>query len=270
MVVTRSKQQLFGYIKDSIQQRLKKWKNKLLNAAGKEVMLKSVALAMPTYTMLWFNLPKKLCKEINSTMANYWWGEANGKNKMHWKAWSKMSLDKKAGGLGFKDLKAFNLTLLGKQVWRLLTQPNLLVSRVIKARYHPKESLLKCKVAGNASWIWKGLMGSRQLIEEGIRRRIGNGKSTYIWEDRWIPVTHHGKVTTPKPQGCNLVKVADLIAQKRWNKHLIFRNFSSMEAEGILSIPISLADREDSNLWIYSTNGNCSVSSAYRVQTEGT
>mgnify|MGYP004722190563 CR=1 FL=1 len=57
------------------------------------------------------------------------------------------------------------------------------VSRVLKARYRPKESLLKCKVAGNASWIWKGLMGAKQLIEEGTRRRIGNGKSTYIWED---------------------------------------------------------------------------------------
>ncbi|XP_027177947.1 uncharacterized protein LOC113777099 [Coffea eugenioides] len=83
MVVTRTKHQLFGYIRDNIQQRLKKWKNKLLSTAGKEVMLKSVTLAMLTYTMSCFKLSKKLCKEINSTMANYWWGEANGKNKMH-------------------------------------------------------------------------------------------------------------------------------------------------------------------------------------------
>ena len=111
-----------------------------------------------------------------------------------------MSLDRKDGGLGFKDLATFNAALLGKQVWRLLTQPNLLVSRVLKDKYHPRDSLLKCKVAGNASWIWKGLMGARHLIEKGSRRRIGNGKSTHIWEDSWLPDKHQGKVTTLKPQ----------------------------------------------------------------------
>ena len=151
MVVTGSKQQLFGYIRDNIQQRLKKWKNKLLSAAGKEVMLKSVAMAMPTYTMSCFKMPKKICKEINAVMANYWWGEANGRNKMHWRSWNKMSLGRKDGGLGFLDLEAFNTALLGKQVWRLITQPNLLVSKVPKDKYHPKQSLLKCKVARNAS-----------------------------------------------------------------------------------------------------------------------
>ncbi|XP_071923131.1 uncharacterized protein [Coffea arabica] len=45
MVITSSKQQLFGFIKDNIQQRMKKWKNKMLSAAGKEVMLKSVTMA---------------------------------------------------------------------------------------------------------------------------------------------------------------------------------------------------------------------------------
>ena len=122
-----------------------------------------------------------------------------------------MSLDWKTGGLGFKDLGAFNTALLGKQVWRLLTQPNLLVSKVLTNRYHPKESFFKCKVPENASWIWKGLMGARQLIEKGVRRRIGNGKSTKIWEDSWIPDNHQGKVTTHKPQGCNLVKVDEMI-----------------------------------------------------------
>lgn len=48
MVVSRSKEQIFGYIRDNISQRLGKWKNKLLSAAGKEVMLKAVSFAMPT------------------------------------------------------------------------------------------------------------------------------------------------------------------------------------------------------------------------------
>ena len=120
-------------------------------------------------------------------------GEANGKNKLHWRSWSNISLDRNSGRLGFKDLGAFNTVLLGKQVWRLLTQPNLLVSKVLKTKYHPKDFIFKCKVPDNASWIWKGLMGARNLVEKGVRRRIGNGKSTQIWEDRWILENQQGK-----------------------------------------------------------------------------
>ncbi|XP_071928132.1 uncharacterized protein [Coffea arabica] len=115
MVVSRTKQQIFGFVKTTIQQRMLKWKNRSLSSAGKEIMLKSVALAMPTYTMSYFKIPSRLCKEISSLMSNYWWGETNGKNKIHWCSWRKLIPNKNMGGLGFKDLEAFNTALLGKQ-----------------------------------------------------------------------------------------------------------------------------------------------------------
>ena len=41
MVVSRTKQQIFGFVKTTIQQRMLKWKNRFLSTAGKEIMLKS-------------------------------------------------------------------------------------------------------------------------------------------------------------------------------------------------------------------------------------
>nr|XP_027065280.1 uncharacterized protein LOC113691366 [Coffea arabica] len=265
MVVSGSKQQLFGFIKTSIHQRMLKWKNRLLSAAGKETMLKSVALAMPTYTMSCFQLPSKLCKEISSLMANYWWGEANGKNKIHWCAWKKLTRNKYMGGLGFKDLMAYNTALLGKQVWRMLTQPNLLVSQVMKAKYFPRSSIFKCKVPNNASWIWRSLMGARELVEQGTRRKIGNGRKTNIWEDRWIPDTLDGRVTTPRNSDNALQQVHELICQKRWNRNLVFKHFNKKDAETILTIPVSLAGKEDANFWIKGAGGHYSVSSGYKL-----
>ncbi|XP_027099029.1 uncharacterized mitochondrial protein AtMg00310-like [Coffea arabica] len=182
MVISRTKEQRFGYIRDNIKRRLESWKNKLLSPTGKEVMLKVVTMAMPTYVMSCFKLPRKLLKYINSAMANYWWGEMNGKNKIHWISWKRMAEDRQEGGLGFMDLEAFNKALLGKQVWRVITKPNLLVSKVLKAKYFPKESIFTCKAQGNASWFWKGIMEVRGTVEEGVRRRIGNGRGTKIWE----------------------------------------------------------------------------------------
>ena len=141
MIITRSKEQVFGFIRNSVDKKLQGWKNKLLSQGGKEIMLKAVAMAMPTYTMSCFKLHTKLCRELSSKMADYWWGDNDGKKKIHWIGWKKMAAKRSKGGLGFKDLQLFNKALLAKQVWKLITQPNLLVSKVLKEKYYPKLSV---------------------------------------------------------------------------------------------------------------------------------
>nr|XP_027095012.1 uncharacterized protein LOC113715059 [Coffea arabica] len=264
MVISRSKEQVFGYIKENMNRRLESWKNRFLSQAGKEVMLKLVTMAVPIYAMSCFKLPRKLCKDLSSTMANYWWGEANGKNKMHWISWKKMAQERKEGGLNFKDLEAFNKALLGKQIWRFITKPNLLVSRVLKAKYFSKESIFTCKVPSTASWFWKGLMSVRDVLEEGVLRRIGNGISTKIWEHKWIPQAPNGKPSTTKPQNCKFETVQQLITNKRWNSNLVFRLFNKSDAMMILSIPVRLGGREDSHYWGYNEGGEYTVRSGYK------
>lgn len=57
-------------------------------------------------------------------------------------AWGKLSMRKEFGGMGFKNLYAFDLAMLMKQGWKLLTNPKALVSHIFKVRYSPKRGFL--------------------------------------------------------------------------------------------------------------------------------
>jgi hypothetical protein len=73
----------FKEIKERVIQKLHNWKTKFLSLVGKEVLLKAVIQAIPTYSMSIFLLPIGLCKDLNKIMQSFWWGYLNNDSKIH-------------------------------------------------------------------------------------------------------------------------------------------------------------------------------------------
>ena len=71
-LVGRTKKSTFNSVKDKLRKKLAGWKGKLLSKTGKEVLIKVVAQAIPTYTMSVFKLPKSLCEDLTSMIRNFW------------------------------------------------------------------------------------------------------------------------------------------------------------------------------------------------------
>jgi hypothetical protein len=83
-----------------------------------------------------FLFPNSLVKEIEKMLNAFWCGHGNGNNRgMHWLSCERLTVPKEYGGMGFKSLKAFNISMAIKQSWNLITSPSIVITRLLKARY---------------------------------------------------------------------------------------------------------------------------------------
>lgn len=171
------------------------------------------------------------------------------------------------GGLNFRDLQHFNKALLAKQVWRMISKPNLLVSRVIKNRYAHQISLLHAPIKSNSSIIWKGFVWARELLLVGLRKRVGNGLAIDFFKDPWIP-----KETTFKPlcrpsliMSTNMLIAEFITPSLCWDINKLKRYVIDKDADIISSIPINNCSEEDKWIWHYTSHGEYTVKSGYKL-----
>ena len=82
--------------------------------------------------------------------------------------------------MGFQELWKFNDAMLGKQVWKLLTDTNSLLYRVFKAKFFPHCSILEADPKTKGSYAWQSILKARDVIKKGIVWRVGNGKKIRI------------------------------------------------------------------------------------------
>ena len=150
-LVGRSKSTSFVQLKERLWRKVQGWKERLFTQARKEVLIKAVLQAIPTYTMHCFKLPKWLCTDLEGIICNFWWGHMGDSQKVHWVKWSSLCQFKLMGGMGFQSLMRFNNTLLAKQVWRLFHNKESLLYKVFKAKFFPHRTIMDARHSAHAS-----------------------------------------------------------------------------------------------------------------------
>ena len=235
--------------------RLMQWGDGHLAQPGREVFIKSVAQALPTYIMGVFKIPFSVCDDLTKLVRNFYWGATDGKRKTHWRAWEKLQKPKKQGGLGFHDFRVFNQALLARQAWRLLNNPESLCARVLKAKYYPNGSLEDTVFTGNSSSTWQGIAYGLELLKKGLIWRVGNGQSIRIWRDSWIPRASSYKPVSAKRR-CRLRFVSQLIDHDgTWKTDVLQQYFLPIDVMEIRKIRLSLRLQDDFLAWAPEKHG---------------
>ncbi|CAN0825752.1 Uncharacterized mitochondrial protein AtMg00310 [Linum grandiflorum] len=135
-----------------------------------------------------FLIPKENIERFHSKLADFWWGQNRDEKRLHWITWTALCLPKVEGGLGFRNFQAFNQALLARQSWRLLHNPNLLLARLYSARYHSTTSLLTGELGYRPSWGWRSILHGRDLLLQGLRWQVSDGRLINALNDKWLPL----------------------------------------------------------------------------------
>ena len=83
-MVGRNRKKSFRDIKNRMEARLHGWSKRSLSVGGKEVFLKAIIQAIPTYAMSCFLFPKSFCHELNMMISRFWWKCDKNKKGIHW------------------------------------------------------------------------------------------------------------------------------------------------------------------------------------------
>ena len=204
----RNKKREFRALKERIGSRIQSWGGKLLSSAGKGLLIQTVAQAILLYVMSCFKLSKGFCHEINMLMATYWWGDSDSKRRIHWKSWDSLCCSKLDGGLGFKDFESFNLALLAKQWWRIMSNEDSVSYKVLKGKYFPNSSPRSVMRRPSSSFLWSSFLEGRKVFEEGACWRVGDGKQIEVWVDAWLNKPPEYRATKPSQTPTPLKVVA--------------------------------------------------------------
>lgn len=71
-MIGRKKQNFFNEVKLKVLNKISSWQHKMFSSGGKEVLIKAVAQAIPTYAMSVFKLPRGLYDDILAAIVRFW------------------------------------------------------------------------------------------------------------------------------------------------------------------------------------------------------
>ena len=82
--------------------------------------------ALPSYMMSVFPMPASVSNSIDALRRNFLWQGSEDKKKFHLVKWKELMVSKNTGGLGIRNLRKQNQSLMMKWLSKLANEDNML------------------------------------------------------------------------------------------------------------------------------------------------
>ena len=123
---------------------------------------------------------------------------------------------------------------------------HFLFYRVYKARYFPTCSFMDAELGSNPSFVWRSLLQAKELLQEGLAWKIGDGKNVGIDSHKCLPNTPRFK-----PDANQTLKVSALFnpETRQWDRSFIHALFHNSTRDDILRIQLMRMLRKTTTLF---------------------
>ncbi|XP_042012244.1 uncharacterized protein LOC121760673 [Salvia splendens] len=153
---------------DKIASLTKKWTGKNLSYAGKSELVRSVLHGVECYWLQVFPLPANVRDRIISISREFLWG-----TKYPPVSWKDLCLPKDEGGLGFRDLGAWNKALLARNLWNIHVKKDSLWIKWIHSEFLKNRTLWEWNARSRDSPLFKRLLEILdELLTDRPRREV--------------------------------------------------------------------------------------------------
>jgi hypothetical protein len=163
--------------------KLDSWIGDSATSGGRLILLDSSLSGIPYMSM--FLLNKTFVEKLDRHRRHFFWAGRKKKRKYHLVKWTRICRSKSKGGLGVKDLRKQNISLLVKWWWKLETHDGLW-QQIIKAKYLKNKSVASVKVRMQDSPGWKTLMKVRDYYFAGRKVILNGGDLVRFCIDPWL------------------------------------------------------------------------------------
>jgi hypothetical protein len=135
-----------------------------------------------------FLIPISLSSSLDRMFKNFWWEFPKDRARnLYLKSWSSICLPKHEGGLGFRQMHEFNLSLITKLGWKMITKTNCQWVEQLQNKYIKYGDFLSSPISSSASWLWKGTQKIKPFISAGACLRVFRNSTAPIWSSNWVP-----------------------------------------------------------------------------------
>lgn len=136
-----------------------------------------------------FLMPSTLCDKLDRMARKFLWGvnEERGNFLTLW-SWNNICVRKLVGGLGIRQFKEANIAYITKLGWKLCTEGNRIWVKLIRSKSLRGRRKTDFQTTSRfVSWIWQGISGCKDSLDNGICYSIGQDSKIQIQVDPWIP-----------------------------------------------------------------------------------
>lgn len=148
---------------DKVKQRVSSWSTKFLSFAGRALLIKAILFHLQVYWSCIFVLPKGTIDAIDSVCLRFLWTGSYDKKGSVLVAWREVFVPRKEGGLGFKQLRAWNLAAMGKLLWRVHSNVNDIWVQWIRCKLKSK-CIWQILIPQDCAWSWRKLLQLKCLF----------------------------------------------------------------------------------------------------------